>query len=685
MKPREMRRLLGVLAGLAPIACRDAVEPAGPRAPAPSVAAAVTPIPPVPVNECDHPPAGTIWCDDFEVYRLGSYFEHGSPSTFQRTATVGYAGSYGMKAVYTPGVPEVGNLKLAFGRNPDPTYIKPVDAGTADYREIYWRAYLRNSPDWTGGGGGGFTRATVLASASWAQAAMGHVFAPDGDALSLDPVRGTDADGNLVTTGYNDFDHFTWLGQARGVTPIFGTGYVGQWYCIEAHMKLNDPGQSNGVLESWINGALDAQRTGLNFAGSYSAFGINAIFFENYWSPGAPQTEERYWDNIVVATQRIGCGSGPAYAPIDLGTLDPSDCQGVGIWSCQANDVNEHGQVVGVIVTASRTPRAFLWENDAMRALQTLGGDWSRAVAINDQGQIAGLSSDSAGGFHAVLWTNGVPGDLGPAYQDGAVRLSEAGQVTWVMRTSSTEFRAVLWDHGQTVDLGTLGGDYALPAAINGSGQTVGASEIVSGSHQDHAFLWANGVMQDLGTLVGCCSHALAMNDQGQVTGGMGLDAGLNGRAFFWDGHLTDLGMLPSDAGSLGRAINQRGQVAGESCTDKWIDNCHAFLWDGGVMQPLWGPDYREHLFDRVMALNDLGQVIGYREDAPPRYHALLWENGTGWDLGTLGGYHSAAVAINNQGDIVGWAELASFATHPVLWRRIGPGPAPQVAAAGGQ
>src|SRR5204863_2934408 len=126
------------------------------------------------------------------------------------------------------------------------------------------------------------------------------------------------------------------------------------------------------------------------------------------------------------------------------------------------------------------------------------------------------------------------------------------------------------------------------------------------------------GVMQDLGTLVGCCSWALAINDQRQVTGGMGLDAGLNARAFFWDGQLTDLGMLPSDAGSLGVAINQRGQVAGESYTDKWADNGHAFLWDRGVMQPLWGLDYRQHPFDRVMALNDVGQVIGYRDTDPP-------------------------------------------------------------------
>ena len=72
-------------------------------------------------------------------------------------------------------------------------------------------------------------------------------------------------------------------------------------------MKLNDAGQSNGVFETWINGTQDARATGLNFLGSYSAYGINAVFFENYWNAGAVQPEERYFDNLVVSTQRIGC------------------------------------------------------------------------------------------------------------------------------------------------------------------------------------------------------------------------------------------------------------------------------------------------------------------------------------------------------------------------------------------
>jgi hypothetical protein len=83
-------------------------------------------------------------------------------------------------------------------------------------------------------------------------------------------------------------------------------------------MRLNDPGQSNGIFEMWIDGKLEAQRTGLNWVGSYQEYGINAIMLENYWNAGSPVTQERYLDNLVVSTQPIGCGtvSTPAPAPI---------------------------------------------------------------------------------------------------------------------------------------------------------------------------------------------------------------------------------------------------------------------------------------------------------------------------------------------------------------------------------
>jgi hypothetical protein len=93
----------------------------------------------------------------------------------------------------------------------------------------------------------------------------------------------------------------------RGALALFDAAHVGQWHCVEAHVRLNDAGQANGVFEAWIDGAVDAQKTGIDWVGAYSAYGINAVFVENYWNNGAPRAQERYFDNFVVSTQRIGC------------------------------------------------------------------------------------------------------------------------------------------------------------------------------------------------------------------------------------------------------------------------------------------------------------------------------------------------------------------------------------------
>jgi hypothetical protein len=122
----------------------------------------------------------------------------------------------------------------------------------------------------------------------------------------MDPATGVSGDTVMETT-YNDFPHQQYLGSRPSLIPIFDAAHVGQWYCVEAHVKLNDAGQSNGKFEFWINGQLQASRSDLNWVGGYSAYGINVVFFENYWNNGSPKAQSRYFDNIVVSTEQIGC------------------------------------------------------------------------------------------------------------------------------------------------------------------------------------------------------------------------------------------------------------------------------------------------------------------------------------------------------------------------------------------
>lgn len=263
------------------------------------------------INECATPRPGWIWCDDFEQDRLGRYFEYDSAGgRFVRAAGVGVGGSFGMRARWSQvGQVEAGSLHLAFGKRPA-GYFKPVDDGTAIYRDVFWRVRVRLQPAWRGGGADKLSRAISFASRNWAEATIAHVWSgsqKDADYLVIDPASGTDELGMLQAEKYNDFARLRWLGYTRGTTPLFVDSAAGRWYCVEAHAKLNDPGQSNGVFELWIDGSPDARKDGLNWAGAFSAYGINAVFLENYWNAGAVQPEERYFDNFVVSTQRIGC------------------------------------------------------------------------------------------------------------------------------------------------------------------------------------------------------------------------------------------------------------------------------------------------------------------------------------------------------------------------------------------
>ncbi len=264
-----------------------------------------------------------IFCDDFEdnspLKRQGRYFEYDNDSgDFVVVEGVGVNGSRGLRACFQPGEVSAGALHLAFGRVPDKYFDQGIRPGE-DFRDIYYRVYLRNQAGWTGSPAK-LSRAIVFAGPNWSEAMIAHLWS-SGNFLLIDPASGVDSNGNVVTTKYNDFDHLHWLGYQRGITPIFAPQDADAWFCIEAHVRLNDPGQSNGVQEFWVNGKLEARRTGLNFVGTYADYGINAIFLENYWNAGSPKLQERYFDSFVVSTRRVGCLC--PVEPVDAGEGAP--------------------------------------------------------------------------------------------------------------------------------------------------------------------------------------------------------------------------------------------------------------------------------------------------------------------------------------------------------------------------
>lgn len=257
-----------------------------------------------------------IFCDDFEsrapLVGPGRYFEHDDDDgDFAVLDGVGRGGSRGLRGLWQAGEVGAGSLKLAFGRNPN-RYMQKGIRPAEDFRDVYYRMRVMHQPGWQGNPAK-LSRATIFPDAStWSQAMIAHLWGGRGDVLLVDPVRCVGSDDRVKCTTYNDFDNMDWIGNQNGRTPVFATANGGTWFCVEAHVRLNDPGQANGVHEFWVDGRLEARREGLDFVRSWREYGINAIFFENYWNDGSPKAQWRVFDDIVVATQPIGCGEGEA-------------------------------------------------------------------------------------------------------------------------------------------------------------------------------------------------------------------------------------------------------------------------------------------------------------------------------------------------------------------------------------
>jgi probable HAF family extracellular repeat protein len=120
---------------------------------------------------------------------------------------------------------------------------------------------------------------------------------------------------------------------------------------------------------------------------------------------------------------------------------------------------------------------------------------------------------------------------------------------------------------GYTVEsLGTLGGSYSLGLGIDNGGVAVGWS--ASASEVDRGFVFSHGVLSDVGTLPGGrFAHANAINERGQITGDseISVASGFERHAFLYDrGRMTDLGTLGGPE-SVGTAIDDRGDVVGYS------------------------------------------------------------------------------------------------------------------------
>lgn len=267
------------------------------------------------------------------------------------------------------------------------------------------------------------------------------------------------------------------------------------------------------------------------------AYGVS----ETGWAAGEVDLTDTDWH---AARWRITTSGGTATATLqDLGNLNGR--------ATIAFDVNGRGDVVGgsmelVTGIGAGPDEAFVYRNNAMQALPTLGGANSFARRINNLGWIAGQSETADGESHATVWR---PKRIGTGYD--------------------------------VIDLGTLGGSFSWCNTIDDFGRVVGLSETASGAIV--AWRWdGHGPLHPLRSLTpGGENYAVDFNLWGMIVGNATNDDGNNHATRWFLGGVQDLhGRFPGFDNSFATGVSLTNDIVVSAYDPDFAVT--AFLLKGG-------------------------------------------------------------------------------------------------------
>lgn len=184
--------------------------------------------------------------------------------------------------------------------------------------EVYFRYYLRFGADWKqtvqGGkmpgisgtyGRAGWGGRKVNGKDGWSARGQFFLSLPEGNPLAGKQPLGwycyhADMEGNY------------------GSGWVWNEGYRGfldnnRWYCVEQHLKLNTPGESDrqgqrdGLLRVWIDGRPAFTKTDIRFR-DIASLKIEQIWMNVYHGGTIPSPHDQhlYVDNVVIAKRYVG-------------------------------------------------------------------------------------------------------------------------------------------------------------------------------------------------------------------------------------------------------------------------------------------------------------------------------------------------------------------------------------------
>ena len=100
-------------------------------------------------------------------------------------------------------------------------------------------------------------------------------------------------------------DDFSYVSDGRNFVFV-----PGKWQSIEHRIVMNTPGQRDGILQAWVDGALVLDENQFYYRAPGATFAIDALYFSTFfggsdstWAPATDQTVD--YDDFIVSSRPI--------------------------------------------------------------------------------------------------------------------------------------------------------------------------------------------------------------------------------------------------------------------------------------------------------------------------------------------------------------------------------------------